>query len=204
MRVTPRPRTRLPAVRSGGAAYRLVPWVLGFLAYWVAYAGAYRVARPDVGWALALRGAAFTIWPEVVLAPAVFLLVRRLSWDGPRGRIVLFHLAGAVLFTILSLAGTVAAFAVEVRRETGSWSWPTPVAILVWRAVMTLLVYCALCSIGHAAAFARRVRAEAERAARAETLRAQALPPPFPQHWGSRERTTDSEGRGEPASPRAA
>ena len=84
------------------------------------------------------------------------------------------HLVGGFLSSILSLAGTVAAFAVEVRVTTGAWTWPTPAGILVWRAVMTLLIYFAIASIGHATAFAAAVRAEAERAARAETLRAEA------------------------------
>jgi signal transduction histidine kinase len=87
---------------------------------------------------------------------------------------LLLHVAAGLCFAALSLAGMVATFAVEVRLDRGAWSWPTPPAVLVWRGIMALLVFSALCSVGHAIAFARRLRDEAARAARAETLRAEA------------------------------
>jgi hypothetical protein len=140
----------------------------------MAYAGASRLSMPDVGWAAALRGAAFAIWPEAALAPAVFVLVRRVPWNASSLRVLVLHVAAGLGFAALSLAGMVATFAVEVRLDRGAWTWPTPPAVLVWRGIMALLVFSALCSVGHAIAFARRLRDEAARAARAETLRAEA------------------------------
>ena len=166
-----RPPSAAPADR---AARPLLPWALGFLAYWVVYADASLLSMPNIGWLAALRGAAFVVWPQAALAPAVFWLVRRVPWEGSRARLLAIYLAGAVAFTTLALAAMLAAFAVEIRVTDGVWRWPTPVQILVWLAMMALLVYCALCSIGHAGALARRLRDEAARAARAETLRAEA------------------------------
>ncbi len=162
------------AGRTASAGHRLAPWLLGFVAYWVTYAGAFRLSVPQTPWSDALRGAAFTIWPEALLAPAVLALTRRVPWDARRGRSLLLHLAGGLAFMALSLAAMEVSFAAERWLVEGKWALDMPAQIVVWRGVMTLLVYCALCSIGHAAAFARRVRAEAERAARAETLRAEA------------------------------
>ena len=168
--------TRRPAAAPADAGARrpLLPWALGFLAYWVVDADASMLSMPNVGWLTALRGAAFVVWPQAALAPAVFWLVRRVPWEGSRARLLAVYLAGAVAFTTLALAAMLAAFAVEIRLTDGVWRWPTPVQILVWLAMMALLVYCALCSIGHASALARRLRDEAARAARAETLRAEA------------------------------
>ena len=169
------PRPRQPSAAPGDSRARpILPWALGFLAYWVIYADASLLSMPNVGWATALRGAAFVVWPQAALAPAVFWLVRRVPWEGSRARLLAVYLAGAVAFTTLALAAMLAAFAVEIRITDGVWRWPTPVQILVWLAMMALLVYCALCSIGHASALARRLRDEAARAARAETLRAEA------------------------------
>jgi signal transduction histidine kinase len=168
------PRPAGPPAAAEPERHRLLPWALGFLAYWLIYADASLLSMPDIGWLTALRGAGFAIWAEAALAPAVLTLVRRASWEGPRLRLVLVYGAGALLFVALSLAGMVAAFAVEVRVTDGVWRWPTPPQVLVWRGLMALLVYAALCSIGHARALARRVRDEAARAARAETLHAEA------------------------------
>ena len=152
----------------------MLPWVLGFLVYLLFYADASLLSMPQMDWLTALRGAALAIWAEAALAPAVLALVRRVPWEGSRARLVLVYLAGAVVFVALSLAGMVAAFAVEVRLTEGGWRWPTPPQVLVWRGLMALLVYVVLCSLGHAGALARRVREEAARAARAETLHAEA------------------------------
>ena len=171
---TREPRPAGPPDAAEPERRRLLPWALGFLAYWIVYADASLLSMPSVDWVTALRGAAFVVWPQAALAPAVFWLVGRVPWEGSRARLLAVYAAGAVAFTTLALAAMLAAFAVEVRLTEGVWRWPTPVQVLVWLAMMALLVYCALCSIGHASALARRVRDEAARAARAETLRAEA------------------------------
>jgi hypothetical protein len=153
--------------------HRAAPWILGFVAYWLTYAGALAASIPSITPAQALRGAAITLLPEALLAPLVLALVRRTPWEGAKARFVLVHAAGGVLFAALSVGGMAVGFGLEGRLTEGAWRFPAP-SLLVWRTIMTLVVFGALASIGHAVAAGRRAREATRRAARAETLRAEA------------------------------
>jgi hypothetical protein len=115
------------------------------------------------------------IVPEAALAPAALAVSRRHPFDRtPRLRFALVHAAGALVFVAVSLGWVILTWSVERRLTTGKWEVPSSSGAVVWREVMTLLVYAAVCSVGQASAFAQRAREERERAMRAEALRAKA------------------------------
>jgi hypothetical protein len=150
------------------------PWLLGFAAYGLTYAAAVRLSWPQASWPMALRSAAIAVLPEILLAPLVLRFTRWTPWNTVRLRVILWHLLAALGFVTLAIAGMIVGLGVEGLVTSGKWLWPTSFAITLWRGVMSLVVFCALAAIGHAQGFARRERLEAERAARAETLRAEA------------------------------
>lgn len=159
---------------AGRRLRQLLPWSLALLAYWLTHAGAWVLATGQPRLA-ALRYAAASVLPEALLLPGVLRLTARLPWGRtPPLRLVAGHLAGALIFAGLAQVGAVLAFTTDYWLSNGVWSMRTDPRILVWRGVMSLLVYATVASAGHATAFARRAREEAARAARAEALRAEA------------------------------
>src|SRR5262249_11748695 len=100
---------------------------------------------------------------------------RRNAWCRvPLLRFVVVHLAGAVVFWALSTAGMCLGWGVRYYLEKGVFQIKIAAVTIVWKSLITLLVYATACGMAQASASAEQARQEAERAARAESLRAEA------------------------------
>jgi signal transduction histidine kinase len=149
-----------------------------YAAAWLPYFAVYVVVflASGAGHALALRAALANVLPEAVLGALVLQAPRRLPWpEGRRGPFFLRHAALAILFSVLCTAGKLALFALDRARAAGALAAPRlDLRIVPWQLFVSLLVYLTLAGVTYALGNAERVRREAERAARAEALQAQA------------------------------
>ena len=149
-------------------------WVIASLDYWALYTAAFALAG-ELRWYEAARHSLVNVAPEIVLSPLVLWWTRRLPW-GPTSRVrfVSGHLLGAAAFLVLSVGATAALWMVAKSAFGPEAPQSIPFYVVVWESVMSLFVYTIVGSIGYAMAFAKRVREESERAARADALRAEA------------------------------
>ncbi len=149
-----------------------------YTAAWLPYLAVYVVVFLASGatQGLAVRGALANVLPEAALGALVLQAPRRLPWpEGSRGLFLARHAGLALLFSILSTAGKLALFALDRARVEGALAAPRfDLRIVPWQLFVSLLVYLTLAGVTYALGNAERVRREAERAARAEALRAQA------------------------------
>jgi signal transduction histidine kinase len=160
-----------PRLVSGRSA---LLWLLATLLYWATIAGAFLITG-KISWGSALLSAALSALPDALLVPAALLWTRRWAWGRvPVVSFTLAHLAGAIVFVTLSTGAMVLAWAVRYYVEKGHFQNTVGGVTVIWKGLISLLVYATACGIGQASISTQRARREAERAARAESLRAQA------------------------------
>lgn len=153
----------------------LVGWGSAYALYTLAYAGAIRAAF-GFGPGMALLGGIANTLPEALAAPLVFRAVARQGASSrAAGAVTALRLAllGAA-FVAWSAAGTVLALNLLKALESGTWRFSFDTRSLAWKALFSLLVFCALAGVGAARHQARRAREAAERALRSEAHRAEA------------------------------
>ena len=156
------------------SARHVLLWLLGSALYWATIAGSFVIAG-KITWANAILSAAMSALPDALLVPAAFWMTRRTPWGRvPVVRFVFVHLAGAVVFWALSIGAMLLAWGDRYFIETGVFQIKVGLVTIVWKSLITLLVYVTACGIGQASASAEQARRETERAARAESLRAEA------------------------------
>jgi two-component system, LytTR family, sensor kinase len=156
------------------SARHVLLWLIGTLLYWATIAGSFVIAG-RITWANAILSAAMSALPDALLVPAALWMTRRAPWGRVTViRFVFVHLAGAFVFWALSTGAMLLAWGDRYFIETGSFRIKVGLVTIVWKSLITLLVYVTACGIGQASASAEQARREAERAARAESLRAEA------------------------------
>ena len=146
-----------------------------YAAAWLLCAGLYAAGFASFGAtpSQAIRAAVAIVVPWAVVGLVVLRAARAIPWpaeDG-RARVILLHVALALAFVALSVAGWYLLVLADMRLVMG-----TPMKF-TWRAVPyqilnSSLVYVALVGSTYARQNAARVREESARAARAELLRA--------------------------------
>ena len=146
-----------------------------YAAAWLLCAGLYAAGFASFGAtpSQAIRAAVAIVVPWAVVGLVVLRAARAIPWpaeDG-RARVILMHVALALAFVALSVAGWYLLVLADMRLVMG-----TPMKF-TWRAVPyqilnSSLVYAALVGSTYARQNAARVREESARAARAELLRA--------------------------------
>jgi two-component system LytT family sensor kinase len=150
---------------------------LVYAAAWLPCLTVYMVAllvnRIPLGYAV--RGAIAGVLPEALIGVAVLTLPRRLPWTDDR-RLRFFAIQAAMLlaFVIASTAGFAALIGLDALLFKGAFLVRVDPRLLPWRILNDLLMYCALAGVAYALHSAASSREQAARAARAETLRAQA------------------------------
>jgi hypothetical protein len=146
-----------------------------FAAGWLALVTMYAAAFVTNGLAagMALRNAFANLFPDAILGLALLRLPSRLSWpDARKGRFFAVHAGLMIAFITASAAGWIALVVLD------SWLFSGPFRIsfrvLPFRVVIDVLIYCTLTGISYASSNAAQLHEQAERAARAEALRARA------------------------------
>ena len=163
-----------PSAPRLGAGRPALLWLLATLLYWATIAGTFLITG-KISWGSALVSAALSALPDALLVPAALLWTRRWAWGRvPVISFTLAHLAGAIVFVTLSTGAMVLAWGVRYYVEKGHFQITVGGVTVIWKGLISLLVYVSSCGIGQASISAQRARREAERAARAESLRAQA------------------------------
>jgi signal transduction histidine kinase len=158
--------------RASGSHVRL--WLLATALYWATIAGTFVIAG-KITWGNAILSGAMSALPDALLVPFAWRMTRRSPWGRVSAlRFVLVHLAGAVIFWAISIGGMLLAWGVRFYFEKGAFAIKVPAVTIVWKSLITLLVYVTACGIGQASASAEQARREAKRAAKAESLRAEA------------------------------
>jgi signal transduction histidine kinase len=150
-----------------------------YAAAWLPYLAVYVVvflASGTVGPGLALRGALANVLPEALLGSLVPRVTRLFPWpEGSRGRFLAVHTGLATVFAVLATAGKVALFTLDRARAEGAFVAPRlDLRVVPFQLFTSFLVYVTLAGVAYALRNADRVRAESERAGRAEALRARA------------------------------
>jgi hypothetical protein len=159
--------TRPAGDRQGGRWAALGVWGAACFAYWAVYVAAVLLTS-KLSWWVAARSALLGVLPDCLLAPFVLAYTRRAPWGSMAAwRFFLRHAFGAVAFFVLSAAAFMIEYVLEHRVTTGAWSAPPALEMLAWKGLGSLFVYATVAGIGSAVEQARR-------AARAETLRAEA------------------------------
>ena len=149
-------------------------WLVATLLYWITIAGTFVIAG-KITWGNALLSASLSALPDALLVPFAWRLSRQNAWSRvPVWRFVLVHVAGAVLFWAVSVAGMCLLWGLRYYVEKGVFAIKVAAITIVWKSLITILVYATACGIGQASASAEHARREAERAARADSLRAEA------------------------------
>lgn len=154
---------------------RAARWVypLAALAYLSFYLSAF--AASGIPFALAVRGAMANVLPAVLLGALLLRVPGRLRGpEGGKRRFLAAHAALLATFILASTVGWLALYALDHRIFEGGWVPPVELRFVLWRVLNDLLIYCALMGLGYAAQGAADRRHLAERAARAEALRARA------------------------------
>jgi sensor histidine kinase YesM len=150
-------------------------WI--FLAAWIALAAIYSAAlvANGVSSGLAVRNALANLLPDAVLGLAVLRLPSMLPWpERSRGRFFTAHLGLLLAFLVLATAGWVALYAVDSFLFTGHLPTRITARFVPFRILNDVLIYFTLAGVAYARQNAGAVREQAERAAKAEALRARA------------------------------
>jgi hypothetical protein len=137
------------------------------------YAAALLANRLPAG--LAIRNAVANLLPDALLGLAVLRLPSPLKWpDAKKGRFFAAHAGLLVAFVVAAAAGWVALIAVDSLLFTGRPDVHINYRIVPFRILNDVLIYCTLAGVAYAWRNAEAVREQAERAAKAEALRARA------------------------------
>jgi two-component system, LytTR family, sensor kinase len=147
-----------------------------YLAAWIPLAAVYAALFAAAGASpgSALRGAIASVLPLMLLGLVVLRLPHRLGWsDERRPLFFLTHLVLAITYGVIGTAGVSALRLLDGRIRGGAPVRLDPL-MLAWQSVVGALIYLVIAGVAHAWQNARRVREEAERAARADALRARA------------------------------
>jgi two-component system LytT family sensor kinase len=124
---------------------------------------------------LALRNAVANFLPDAVLGLGVLRLPSFLAWPEERkGRFFATHLGVLALFLAVAAAGWVSLIAVDSLLFTGQLAVHVNFRYVPLRLLNEVLIYCTLSGVAYASRNAEAVREQAERATRAEALRARA------------------------------
>lgn len=146
---------------------------IAWIALLAIYAAAFVINGVPV--ALALRNSAASLLPDALLGIAVLRLPDFLRWPQSNRRVFFAAHAGLLAaFVALSTAGWFALVAADSFILAGRRTLELNVRIIPFRAVIDVLVYGTLAGIAYARRNAEEVREQAERAAKAEALRARA------------------------------
>jgi signal transduction histidine kinase len=149
-----------------------------YAAVWLPYVAVYVVVFVAAGgeaW-MSFRVGVANVLPEALLGLLVVRLPRRYPWpEGRRAAFLARQAFFAVAFAVACTGGKLTLLALDQARVEGRLIAPrADLRIVPWQLFVSLLVYLTLAGVVYALANAERVRREAERAARAEALRAQA------------------------------
>ena len=147
-----------------------------YLAAWTALLAIYFVAlfANGVAAGMSLRNAVANLLPDALLGLLVFRTPSFVKWsDDRRGHFFAAHVACVIAFVVLASAGWIALVALD------SWIFNAKFAlanlrILPFRVLNGVLIYGTIAGIAYARRNAEEVRQQAERAAKAEALRARA------------------------------
>src|SRR5262245_49128287 len=183
----PRVRARAPlrrevtTVESGrretgrGRGVRTALYAAAWLPYLAVYFVAF-LASGTIAPGFALRAALANVLPDILLAPLVLRLPRRFPWpQARRGGFLALHAGLAAAFAVLATAGKLVLFTFDRLLFEGVLAAPrVDLRVVPFQAFVSVLIYLVLAGMSYALGNAERVRAESERAARAEALRAQA------------------------------
>ncbi len=160
---------------EAAAPSRRSVWI--YPAAWVAlltmYSAAFIANGVPIG--LALRNAIANFLPDALLGLAVLRLPSLLPWpEGRKGRFFAAHLGMLAAFLVTAGAGWVSLIAVDSLLFTGRPDVRINFRFVPLRLLNEVLIYCTLAGVAYARQNAEAVREQAERAAKAEALRARA------------------------------
>ena len=162
-----------PPPRTGA---RLRGWAL-YAAAWLPcfglYAAGYAVFGATAG--QAVRAALAIVIPWATVGALVLWAARAIPWpEEGRRRVLLLHIALALGFVALTIAGWYGLVALDSRVVLGAATTRFNWRAIPWQVLNSGLVYAALVGSTYARQNAARVREESARAARADLLRASA------------------------------
>jgi signal transduction histidine kinase len=179
MTTTNAPDRPHPDEGSQGAGRGRMVAALIYGSAWLPYVAAYVavfLASGAAGPGLAVRGALANVLPDALLGPFALGTPRR--FPGPekgRGRFLALHAGLAAAFAVLATTGKVLLLTLDRARVDGAFTAPRlEMRVVPFQLFTSLLVYATLAGVAYALHNAARLRAESERAARAEALRARA------------------------------
>src|SRR5437868_5688301 len=144
-------------------------WVVLLLVYWVA------LVINGFPTEMALRVAITNYLPDALLGLAVFrlpLFVRRS--DEKKGRFIATHFLVLVDFVLIAGVGWIGLVALDSVIFTGRLNLTVNFHFVAFRVLLEVFIYGTLAGVAYALQNAREVRQQAERAAKAEALRARA------------------------------
>jgi len=123
----------------------------------------------------AVRASIANRLPDGLLGLLVLRLPSLVRWsDDRRGRFLAAHLGFLIAFVVLALAGWMVMIGVDSLLFTHRLTFRIPWRIVPFWAIYDILIYGSLAGIGYALRNAEELREQAERATRAEALRARA------------------------------
>jgi len=142
-------------------------YALGSVLYWAYYVAAVLITTPTT-FGKAAGFAVLGVLPDCLLAPLALAYSRRLAASRlPTWRLLLRYAAGGLGFMALTASAFAIELVVENRIRSGAWAAPAGMSGMAWKELSSVLVYTTVCGFGNAIE-------QAQRAARAESLRAQA------------------------------
>ncbi len=159
----------------GGPPLRRSIWI--YLAGWIALAAIYSAAlvANGVSSVLAVRNATANLLPDAILGLALLRLPSILPWpEGSKGRFFTAHLGLLLTFIVLAGVGWLALVAVDSLLFISSLPGRISARFVPFRILNDVLIYFTLAGVAYARQNAEAVREQAERAAKAEALRARA------------------------------
>jgi len=150
-------------------------WI--YLAAWIALAAIYSAALVAYGasMGLSVRNGVANLVPDALLGLAVLRLPSKVPWpERSRGRFFAAHLGLLFAFLVLASAGWLALESVDSLIFTGHPPSRINARFIPFRMINDVLIYFTLAGVAYARQNAEAVREQAERAAKAEALRARA------------------------------
>ena len=123
--------------------------------------------------ALSIRNAVANLLPEALLGLLVLRVCSRLPHE-KKGPFLAIHIAMLIAFMLIATAGWMALVFADTMLFSSGRALDIDFRIVPWRLLIDVLIYCTLAGIAYAWQNAEAVREQAERAAKAEALRARA------------------------------
>lgn len=159
-----------PLTRGRG---RWWAYAVAWLPFLTIYLAAFIVNKVPLGFAV--RNAIANVLPDALLGLAVVRLPQRLRWpEEHKTRFFAAHLGLLFVFILASTAVWVALVFLDGLLFGEAFNTSMMLRYLFWRILNDLLIYCTIAGLAYAWQNAAEGREMAARAARAETLRAQA------------------------------